>query len=84
MITGTSQADVALLILPASDFASAFSDEGQAREHTLLAYTLGIRQLIVAVNKMDAVNWDEKKFNEIKSEFEKFVATVGFKKELVK
>lgn len=84
MITGTSQADVALLILPASDFASAFSDEGQAREHTLLAYTLGIRQLIVAVNKMDAVNWDEKKFNEIKTEFEKFVATVGFKKELVK
>jgi len=37
MITGTSQADVALLILPASEFATAFSDDGQAREHTVLA-----------------------------------------------
>jgi len=84
MITGTSQADVALLILPASEFATAFSDDGQAREHTVLAYTLGIRQLIVAVNKMDAVDWKEEKFKEIQDEFSKFVANVGFKAEFVK
>lgn len=84
MITGTSQADVALLILPASEFATAFSDDGQAREHTVLAYTLGIRQLIVAVNKMDAVEWKEEKFKEIQDEFSKFVANVGFKAEFVK
>jgi len=84
MITGTSQADVALLILPASEFATAFSDDGQAREHTVLAFTLGIRQLIVAVNKMDAVDWKEEKFKEIQDEFSKFVANVGFKAEFVK
>jgi len=84
MITGTSQADVALLILPASDFASAFCDEGQAREHTLLAYTLGIRQLIVAVNKMDAIDWNQQKYEDIIREFGTFALKVGFKKELVK
>jgi elongation factor 1-alpha len=56
MITGTSQADVALMVLPADlgGFEAAFSNEGQAREHALLAYTLGIRQMICGINKMDA------------------------------
>jgi elongation factor 1-alpha len=55
MITGTSQADCAILIIAGGhgEFEAGISKEGQTREHALLAYTLGVRQLIVAVNKMD-------------------------------
>jgi elongation factor 1-alpha len=86
MITGTSQADVALLVLPADNggFEAAFSSEGQAREHALLAYTLGIRQMICAVNKMDAADWKEERFNEIKGEFAIFAKKTGFKPEHTK
>jgi len=56
MITGTSQADVAILVVPAKpgDFEAAISKDGSCREHALLAFTLGIKQMIVAINKMDA------------------------------
>jgi len=86
MITGTSQADVALLVLPADigGFEAAFSTEGQAREHALLAYTLGIRQMICAVNKMDACEWKESRFNEIMNEFSNFAKKTGFKPEHTK
>jgi elongation factor 1-alpha len=55
MITGTSQADAGLLMVAATkgEFEAGISAEGQTREHALLAFTLGIRQLVVGVNKMD-------------------------------
>lgn len=55
MITGTSQADCAVLIIAGGtgEFEAGISKDGQTREHALLAFTLGVRQLIVAVNKMD-------------------------------
>lgn len=55
MITGTSQADCAILIIAAGtgEFEAGISKDGQTREHALLAFTLGVRQLIVAINKMD-------------------------------
>ena len=55
MITGTSQADCAVLIVAGStgEFEAGIAKEGQTREHALLAYTLGVKQLIIAVNKMD-------------------------------
>merc|ERR1712054_682995 len=55
MITGTSQADCAVLIVAAStgEFEAGISKDGKTREHALLAYTLGVRQIIVAINKMD-------------------------------
>jgi elongation factor 1-alpha len=62
MITGTSQADCAILIIAAGtgEFEAGISKEGQTREHALLAFTMGVKQMIVSVNKMDdkSVNYD--------------------------
>ena len=56
MITGTSQADCAVLIVAAGtgEFEAGISKHGQTREHALLAYTLGVKQMIIGVNKMDS------------------------------
>ncbi|KAJ2517796.1 translation elongation factor EF-1 alpha, partial [Coemansia sp. RSA 1937] len=53
------------------------------REHALLAFTLGVRQLIVAVNKMDSVAYSESRFNEITKEVNSFIKKVGFKPDQV-
>ncbi|GBC03212.1 hypothetical protein RclHR1_05010012 [Rhizophagus clarus] len=80
MITGTSQADCAILIIAAGtgEFEAGISKDGQTREHALLAYTLGVKQLIVAVNKMDTTNWSEERFNEIVKEVSGFIKRVGY------
>jgi len=80
MITGTSQADCAVLIVASGtgEFEAGISKDGQTREHALLAYTLGIRQLIVAVNKMDTTGWNEARFNEIVSEVSNYIKKIGF------
>jgi len=87
MITGTSQADVAILMIPAStgEFEAAYAKTGQLREHALLAFTLGVKQIIVGVNKMDdkTVNYVESRYNEIKDEVSKFLTKVGYKGETV-
>jgi len=72
MITGTSQADVAVLMIatPPGEFEAGWSKDGQTREHALLAYTMGVKQLIVCCNKMDAkgADYKEERYNEIKTE----------------
>jgi len=80
MITGTSQADCAILIIAAGtgEFEAGISKDGQTREHALLAYTLGVKQLIVAINKMDTTKWSEERFNEIIKETSNFIKKVGF------
>jgi len=80
MITGTSQADCAVLIIAGGtgEFEAGISKDGQTREHALLAFTLGVRQLIVAVNKMDTTNWSEPRFNEIVKEVSNFIKKVGY------
>jgi len=80
MITGTSQADCAILIIASGqgEFEAGISKEGQTNEHALLAYTLGVKQLIVAINKMDNCNWSEDRFNEIVAEVQKFIKKVGY------
>merc|ERR1712137_247917 len=83
MITGTSQADVAVLVIDSSQggFEAGISKDGQTREHALLAYTLGVKQMIVACNKMDdkTVKYDEGRYNEIKSEVSQYLKKVGYK-----
>ncbi len=74
MITGASQADAAVLVVAAPDGVMA-----QTKEHAFLARTLGIKQLIVAINKMDAVNYDEKKYNEVKEQVANLLKTIGYK-----
>jgi len=80
MITGTSQADCAVLIVAAGtgEFEAGIGKDGQTREHALLAYTLGVKQLIVAVNKMDSIKFEEKRFREIVEEVSNFIKKVGY------
>ncbi|KAJ6571128.1 translation elongation factor [Mycena capillaripes] len=80
MITGTSQADCAILVIAAGtgEFGAGIHKDGQTREHALLAFTLGVRQLIVAVNKMDTAKWSEDRFNEIIKEMSTFLKKVGY------
>ncbi|KAH8918783.1 elongation factor 1-alpha [Atractiella rhizophila] len=80
MITGTSQADCAILIIAAGtgEFEAGISKDGQTREHALLAFTLGVRQLIVAINKMDTTKWSETRYEEIVKETSNFIKKIGF------
>lgn len=78
MITGTSQADVALLVVAADDGVMP-----QTREHAFLARTLGVNQLIVSINKMDLVKWDENRYKEVKGDTEKLLKSIGFKTEQI-
>jgi elongation factor 1-alpha len=76
MITGTSQADGAVLVVSAADGV-----QDQTREHVYLAKTLGVAQVICAINKMDRqeVAYKEAKYNEVKDEMTKLLRSVGYK-----
>lgn len=80
MITGTSQADCAILVIASGqgEFEAGISKDGQTREHALLANTLGVKQMIVAINKMDSVKWSEARFDEIVKEVSNFIKKVGY------
>ncbi len=76
MITGTSQADAAVLIVSAKEGV-----QEQTKEHIFLARALGVPNLIVAINKIDATTppYSEARFNEVKAELEKLLKSVGYK-----
>jgi elongation factor 1-alpha len=73
MITGVSQADAAVLVVAATDGVNE-----QTKEHAYLSKTFGISQLVVAVNKMDAKDFDENRYKEVSGEVEKLVKPLGF------
>ena len=83
MITGASQADAAILVVSArkGEFEAGMSAEGQTREHLILAKTMGIDQMIVAINKMDApdVNYSQKRYEQIVAILKKFMKGLGYK-----
>jgi elongation factor 1-alpha len=87
MITGTSQADCAILMIasPQGEFEAGISKEGQTREHALLSFTLGVKQMIVCCNKIDekSMNYSEERYLEIKKEVSDFLKKVGYKPDAI-
>ena len=76
MITGTSQADAAVLLVGAKEGIMP-----QTKEHSFLAKVLGINQIIVAVNKMDEIEYKEDRFNQVKEDVTKLLKGAGYKDE---
>jgi elongation factor 1-alpha len=87
MITGTSQADAAVLVVAAGtgEFEAGISKDGQTREHALLAITLGVKQMICAINKMDdkSVNFGQDRYEEITKEVSNYVKKIGYNPEKI-
>jgi elongation factor 1-alpha len=81
MITGTSTADVAVLVIDGSPggFEHGWAFEGQTKEHALLAFTVGVKQLIVVINKMDACRYAETRYTELQQEVSSYLKKVGYK-----
>eukprot|EP01116_Phalansterium_solitarium_P013061 TRINITY_DN2995_c0_g1_i1.p1 TRINITY_DN2995_c0_g1~~TRINITY_DN2995_c0_g1_i1.p1 ORF type:complete len:689 (-),score=178.55 TRINITY_DN2995_c0_g1_i1:12-2078(-) len=80
MISGASQADVAILIVDATTgaFENGFDSDGQTKEHALLARSLGVTQLGVVINKLDTVDWSQQRFDEISAKLGAFLKQSGF------
>lgn len=82
MIQGTAQADVAILVVDSrpGEFEAGFEAGGQTREHAILARSLGVGQLVVAVNKMDSIEWSKERYNAIVIKLKTFLTKhAGFK-----
>ena len=82
MIAGASQADIACLVVSArkNEFEAGFEKGGQTKEHAMLAKTLGVKFLVVVINKMDdpTVGWGQKRYDEITSKLKPFLKSCGF------
>ncbi|TPP55164.1 translation elongation factor EF-1, subunit alpha [Leishmania donovani] len=82
MITGTSQADAAILMIDSTHggFEAGISKDGQTREHALLAFTLGVKQMVVCCNKMDdkTVTYAQSRYDEISKEVGAYLKRVGY------
>lgn len=65
--SGAAQADAALLVINATrgEFESGYDQGGQTREHAILLRSMGVQKMLVAVNKMDTVDWSKERFDEI-------------------
>lgn len=82
MITGASQADAAFLVVNVDDHKTGI--QPQTREHVFLIRTLGVRQLAVAINKMDTVNFSETDYNEMKKMLgDQLLKMIGFNPEQI-
>ncbi len=75
MITGASQADAGVLVVSANPSDGV---QAQTKEHVFLSRTLGVNQLIVAINKMDMAKYDEKRFEAVKKEVSDLLKMVGY------
>ncbi len=76
MITGTSQADAAIFVVSAKEGEGV---QEQTKEHAFLLRVMGVNQIVVAINKMDTTNYDEKRFNKVVEDVKKLLSSVGFK-----
>lgn len=85
-IVGLCGADIALAVVSATEeeFGENYKREGQLREHCYLAGFMGVKTLVVAINKMDLCGWSEQRFDDLDYELGRFVLRAGFHKDLVK
>lgn len=79
MIFGTALADIAILIISIRKGEYDAGLSGQTLEHTLIARGMGISSLIICVNKMDTINWDQEEYNHIVSDFTNRIKKYRFK-----
>ncbi|KAL8969216.1 MAG: hypothetical protein Q9183_002102, partial [Haloplaca sp. 2 TL-2023] len=78
MIAGASQADFAVLVIDASTGNFESGLKGQTKEHTLLVRSMGVQRIVIAVNKLDMVQWSKDRFDEIQQQVNAFLTTAGF------
>nr|XP_019002186.1 elongation factor 1 alpha-like protein [Kwoniella mangroviensis CBS 8507]OCF65647.1 elongation factor 1 alpha-like protein [Kwoniella mangroviensis CBS 8507] len=80
MISGAAQADVALMVVDGSpgEFEAGFERGGQTREHAWLVRSLGVKEIIVGINKMDLVSWSQDRYEEIVEALKPFLLSAGF------
>ncbi len=78
MITGAAQADYAILVIDATHFDSTFISGGQTKEHAYIVKSLGVQTIIVAMNKMDVINWNSENFETIKNKLNFYLLSIGF------
>ena len=78
MIAGASQADFAVLVIDASTGSFESGLQGQTKEHALLVRSMGVQRLIVAVNKLDTVQWSQERFDEISQQISAFLTSANF------
>ncbi|KAE8367854.1 hypothetical protein BDV27DRAFT_123280 [Aspergillus caelatus] len=78
MIAGASQADFAVLVIDSGTGNFESGLKGQTKEHALLVRSMGVQRIIVAVNKMDSVQWNKDRYDEIEQQVSAFLTTAGF------
>ena len=78
MIAGASQADFAVLVIDASIGSFESGLKGQTKEHALLVRSIGVQRIVVAINKLDTVNWSQDRFEEIEQQVSAFLTVAGF------
>ncbi|KAF7892059.1 hypothetical protein EAF00_008361 [Botryotinia globosa] len=84
MIAGASQADFAVLVIDASVGSFESGLKGQTKEHALLARSMGVQRIIIAVNKLDTVGWSQDRFDEISQQVSAFLTAAGFQERNIK
>ena len=84
MIGGATQAEICVLVISArtGEFEAGFDKGGQTREHVLLVRTCGVKQMIVVINKMDEMNWDKGRYDEILDRLKPFLKSNGYDEKL--
>lgn len=84
MIAGASQADFAVLVIDASTGSFESGLKGQTKEHALLVRSMGVQRIIIAVNKLDTVDWSQERFDEISQQVSAFLTAAGFHQKNIK